>query len=266
MKELAAGAVLTHVKKGSTIVDTGHVVRQMAIIKSGTVAAVVESDHHHGGHQSAEAAVASSTMAERMLRKQNFLAQLQRKEKSTTTASLFVGGTLQNLKPDLHPGGRVQPRQGFANKNRRSHATGELEPSSPPADEVAEGPSTVAETTLTAGDSFGELSILERLTGRLLALHDRPPALLSLLQSERGKRFKEFIELLEEVHILSPLLYSERFELACNAIGLVDFPPGERVLNQGLVRSAKLWYVIHSGAAVVSLDTEKDGKKERMSS
>ncbi|CAJ1358469.1 unnamed protein product [Effrenium voratum] len=269
MKELAAGAVLTHVKKGSTIVDTGHVVRQMAIIKSGTVAAVVESDHHHGGHQSAEAAVASSTMAERMLRKQNFLAQLQRKEKSTTTASLFVGGTLQNLKPDLHPGGRVQPRQGFANKNRRSHATGELEPSSPPADEVAEGPSTVAETTLTAGDSFGELSILYKMPMHAtfsaqedcsLYMIDRRH--FSACFNRRGKRFKEFIELLEEVHILSPLLYSERFELACNAIGLVDFPPGERVLNQGLVRSAKLWYVIHSGAAVVSLDTEKDGKKE----
>ncbi|CAJ1459557.1 unnamed protein product, partial [Effrenium voratum] len=147
--------------------------------------------------------------------------------------------------------------------------SGELEPSSPPADEVAEGPSTVAETTLTAGDSFGELSILYKMPMHAtfsaqedcsLYMIDRRH--FSACFNRRGKRFKEFIELLEEVHILSPLLYSERFELACNAIGLVDFPPGERVLNQGLVRSAKLWYVIHSGAAVVSLDTEKDGKKE----
>ena len=75
-------------------------------------------------------------------------------------------------------------------------------------------------------------------------------------------------EHLMQVQILSPLLASERFELACNAIGqalrtclahvdhqslvtlagLVEFQPGERVLHQGLMRSAKLWQFFCTGA------------------
>lgn len=252
LKELASGAVLSQVQKGSTIVQSGSVVRQLTIIKTGAVTAVVET-HSSVGIQSAEAAVASSTMAERMLRKQNFLAQLTKKGKTSTTASLFVGNKAE--------GGRQQPRQGgFSRKSVGGEETAE----SP--QNVIEAP---PETTLGAGDSFGELSILYKMPMHATysakencSIYTIDYRHFSACFNRRGKRFHQFLELLEEVHILSPLLYSERFELACNAIGLVDFKPGDTVLHQGLVRSAKLWYVIHSGTAVVSLDTEKDGKKE----
>ena len=74
----------------------------------------------------------------------------------------------------------------------------------------------------------------------------------------------KFASCVLEVQILSPLLASERFELACNAIGreqtpkaaaraevtfagLVEFQPGERVLHQGLMRTAKLWSFCSTG-------------------
>ncbi|CAE7799656.1 PRKAR1B, partial [Symbiodinium necroappetens] len=124
-------------------------------------------------------------------------------------------------------------------------------------------------TSLAAGDSFGELSILYKMPmhAEFSAKEDCTMYVIDRQHftacfNRRGKRFDEFLSLLEEVQILSPLLASERFELACNAIGLVEFQPGERVLHQGLMRSAKLWYVIHSGTGVVSLDQEKNGKKE----
>lgn len=260
LKELAAGAVLTQVKKGSPIVRSGNIAGQLTIIKEGTVSAIVEAQTS-SGHQSAEAAVATSTMTERMLRKQNFLAQLQRRLRSHTTASLYVGNIPRDQKPE---GGRVQPRQGAGGIARRSVGGGEQE-------ETNQNQMIDAhpETTLTVGDSFGELSILYKMPMHATysakencSLYTIDSRHFSACFNRRGKRFNEFLELLEEVHILSPLLYSERFELACNAIGLVEFQAGERVLHQGLLRSAKLWYVIHSGTAVVSLDTEKEGQKE----
>lgn len=267
LKELAAGAVLTHVKKGSPIVRSGNVVRQLIIIKEGTVSAVIEAQTS-SGHQSAEAAVATSTMTERMLRKQNFLAQLQRRAKTHTTASLYVGNTGSTPRDQKSEGGRVQPRQGAGGIARRSVGGGEEAdaPSDNAQNQMIDAP---PETTLTAGDSFGELSILYKMPMHATysakencTLYCIDSRHFSACFNRRGKKFNEFLELLEEVHILSPLLYSERFELACNAIGLVEFQAGERVLHQGLVRSAKLWYIIHSGTAVVSLDTERDGKKE----
>jgi len=271
LKELAAGAVAKSFKKGDRIVEAGQHVRQLYIVKTGIISVVVDTSATPGGRQSAEAAVASSTMTERLLRKQNFLAQLQRKETSMVTASLFVGAA-QNQKADLHPGGRAQPRQGAAARQirRLSGIAGGGVPSQPQQnDEHKERGNADTETSLAAGDSFGELSILYKMPmhAEFSAKEDCTMYVIDRQHftacfNRRGKRFDEFLSLLEEVQILSPLLASERFELACNAIGLVEFQPGERVLHQGLMRSAKLWYVIHAGTGVVSLDQEKNGKKE----
>jgi len=83
--------------------------------------------------------------------------------------------------------------------------------------------------------------------------------------NRKGRRFHDYCKLLEEVQVLTPLLSSERWELACNSSGLVEFQPGERVLHQGRVRTARQWYVIFSGSAVVSLDQNlQDGQQENV--
>lgn len=70
-------------------------------------------------------------------------------------------------------------------------------------------------------------------------------------------RLKEYCRLLEEVHALALLLSSERWELACNATGLVNFKPGERVLQQGKVREARRWYVVFSGNGVMTQERQE---------
>ncbi|CAE7840069.1 Prkg2, partial [Symbiodinium microadriaticum] len=53
-----------------------------------------------------------------------------------------------------------------------------------------------------------------------------------------------------------------RWELACNALGLFTFRPGERIIHQGLQRKSALWYIVFSGSCVVSAShTGPDGQE-----
>ena len=172
----------------------------------------------------------------------------------------------------------MQPRQGAV---RKSVGGGAEEPviAQEAASEPWRGfkEKGAKETTLQQGDSFGELSILYKMpmhaTFTAKEFHASasaelaccrktasctPLIVVTFLHASTGEgrssmsfwscwrrreraRGKSFHFSRREVHILSPLLYSERFELACNAIGHVKFKPGDRVLHQGVVRSAKLW-------------------------
>eukprot|EP00930_Biecheleria_cincta_P027956 TRINITY_DN19528_c0_g1_i1.p1 TRINITY_DN19528_c0_g1~~TRINITY_DN19528_c0_g1_i1.p1 ORF type:complete len:1010 (-),score=175.94 TRINITY_DN19528_c0_g1_i1:222-3230(-) len=112
---------------------------------------------------------------------------------------------------------------------------------------------------LVPGDSFGELSLI---------YNTLPEATFSAVEASvvykisrkhfkahfnrRGHRFKEYVALLDEVRALEPLLQAERWELACNAVGLFSFKPGERVLTQGVPRKARLWYVLFAGSCVLT--------------
>eukprot|EP00435_Cladocopium_sp_Y103_P002759 s2240_g1.t1 len=72
---------------------------------------------------------------------------------------------------------------------------------------------------------------------------------------------QDYCTLLDEVPVLWPLLQAERWELACNALGLFTFRPGERIITQGIQRKAALWYIIFSGSCVVSVEQKgADGK------
>eukprot|EP00931_Biecheleriopsis_adriatica_P054353 TRINITY_DN31976_c0_g1_i1.p1 TRINITY_DN31976_c0_g1~~TRINITY_DN31976_c0_g1_i1.p1 ORF type:complete len:1058 (+),score=217.37 TRINITY_DN31976_c0_g1_i1:23-3196(+) len=122
--------------------------------------------------------------------------------------------------------------------------------------------------TLGPGDSFGELSLIYNALreATFTAAEDSEVYVISRKQfkgsfNRKGPRFKEYCTLLDEVSALSPLVQTERWELARNALGLFSFKPGERVLSQGVERKACLWYVIFSGSCVMSrADTGPDGK------
>jgi len=119
--------------------------------------------------------------------------------------------------------------------------------------------------TLNSGDSFGELSLLynTRREATFRALQDtvlyavhRKHFTTLRRQKPDGARFNEILALLEEVRPFAPLLGTERNELACNAVGVVDFKPNERVLLQGKVRQARLWYIVMTGTATMSFEDE----------
>mmetsp|Transcript_48611 Transcript_48611/g.113842 ORF Transcript_48611/g.113842 Transcript_48611/m.113842 type:complete len:787 (-) Transcript_48611:45-2405(-) len=116
-------------------------------------------------------------------------------------------------------------------------------------------------TTLGPGDSFGEMSVIYN-TRREATFRVRDAAeiyrisrkhLRKLYTSkDRGARVREYCALLDEVSTLTPMLISERWELACNAGGYVCFRPNEQILHQGKKREARQWYVIASGSCVVT--------------
>eukprot|EP00401_Gymnodinium_catenatum_P002750 CAMPEP_0117466088 /NCGR_PEP_ID=MMETSP0784-20121206/4962_1 /TAXON_ID=39447 /ORGANISM="" /LENGTH=971 /DNA_ID=CAMNT_0005260019 /DNA_START=1 /DNA_END=2912 /DNA_ORIENTATION=+ len=121
---------------------------------------------------------------------------------------------------------------------------------------------------LQPGDSFGELSLIYNTLreATFQASEDSVVYVVSrrdfkVLFNRKGTRFEEYRALLDEVPALTPLVQAERWELACNAVGIFTFEPGERVLRQGVVREAKLWYVIQSGSCVIMTEsTAADGK------
>jgi len=110
---------------------------------------------------------------------------------------------------------------------------------------------------LDVGGSFGELSLLYNTPhmGTLRAKEDsvlyvvhRQDLMTVLGQGAYHRRAHEYRELLDEVPVLQPILSTERWELACKAIGVVDFKPGEKVLTQGKLRQALQWYVVSHGS------------------
>jgi len=151
----------------------------------------------------------------------------------------------------------------------RSHSTEDVDYSSAATAQTDDAVQTGEELSkLCVGDSFGELSLLYN-TGCEATFRAREDAKVYVISRHLFKatfrrkdhRFKDFVKLADEVHILTMLLSSERWELACNAVGLVDFQPGERILHQGKVREARQWYIIFSGSVTVAYDEmSKDGK------
>lgn len=125
--------------------------------------------------------------------------------------------------------------------------------------------------TLQAGDCCGEVELLynTRQMATSRALED------SVVFAINQRTFKEFFRresphfkdccrLLNEVHMLTPLLLSERAELARNSAGMVKFSPGERVLRQGDADIDKMWYVVEKGCCKsVRETTDADGKVVR---
>mmetsp|Transcript_48424 Transcript_48424/g.156202 ORF Transcript_48424/g.156202 Transcript_48424/m.156202 type:complete len:1017 (+) Transcript_48424:968-4018(+) len=74
--------------------------------------------------------------------------------------------------------------------------------------------------------------------------------------SRETAQLKGFITLLDQVHMLTPLLRSERAELARNSRGLLSFRPREVVLCRGEVPDEQFWYVVASGGGTME---EADG-------
>jgi len=118
-------------------------------------------------------------------------------------------------------------------------------------------------------DSFGELSLIYNTfrEATFKAVEDSEVYVISRKHfkahfNRRGPRFKDYCALLDEVPALWPLLRAERWELACNALGLFTFRPGERIIHQGLQRKSALWYIVFSGSCVVSAShTGPDGQE-----
>lgn len=121
--------------------------------------------------------------------------------------------------------------------------------------------------------SFGEMSLLynTRWWSDFKANEDSVVYALGRSDFRRGfrrtnhKRFHEYRELLDEVVALDTLVSSERWELACSASGLVDFKPGEQILEQGKFREARQWYVVFSGSGVMShMQKDESGELRRI--
>mmetsp|Transcript_154756 Transcript_154756/g.281339 ORF Transcript_154756/g.281339 Transcript_154756/m.281339 type:complete len:1000 (-) Transcript_154756:31-3030(-) len=120
---------------------------------------------------------------------------------------------------------------------------------------------------LQSGDSFGELSLIYNVRTEATFKAQEDSVVYVIRRKDfkagfrrHGKRMEEYIALLDEVDMLTPLLKAERWELARQAYGVVEFKPHERVLTEGAPREAQLWYVIHRGHGV--LYTNEDNKQK----
>eukprot|EP00931_Biecheleriopsis_adriatica_P053056 TRINITY_DN3098_c0_g2_i1.p1 TRINITY_DN3098_c0_g2~~TRINITY_DN3098_c0_g2_i1.p1 ORF type:complete len:1297 (+),score=172.36 TRINITY_DN3098_c0_g2_i1:90-3980(+) len=123
---------------------------------------------------------------------------------------------------------------------------------------------------LKSGDSFGELSLLYnmRREATFRALEDSIVWVINrkIFKDFTGsgsgrRRLKEHCALLDEVDSLSPLLKSQRMELAALARETVHFAPSQRVLYADKERRHPQWYVVQSGKAILS---QCNGDKRRI--
>eukprot|EP00405_Crypthecodinium_cohnii_P038140 CAMPEP_0206546112 /NCGR_PEP_ID=MMETSP0325_2-20121206/12516_1 /ASSEMBLY_ACC=CAM_ASM_000347 /TAXON_ID=2866 /ORGANISM="Crypthecodinium cohnii, Strain Seligo" /LENGTH=999 /DNA_ID=CAMNT_0054045183 /DNA_START=61 /DNA_END=3057 /DNA_ORIENTATION=- len=116
---------------------------------------------------------------------------------------------------------------------------------------------------LGRGDCIGELALLYNI--RQIAIYKaKEDAEVFVMEasafkecfSRENNQMRNCIKLLDEVHMLTPLLRAERAELARCSSGLLTFKPGETVVSAGDID--QLWYVIESGSCTM----EVDGRKE----
>lgn len=288
---LTASAERMEVKKNEEVALFGEVGDKFFIIREGTFEVVLGDGA--APHTSAEERVAFSSMAERLLRKQHFLATLsqpslcsnygpfgrttsfltdsRQEDLPSNFFSRHVSGPSEALRPTLtspllprrnrtRGGGMTQSVTlggGFGQIGRIQ----ESEAGQESGEESADSTPPTSHDILVKGDSFGELALLYNMR-REATFRAREASVVYAVPrrawescfTRRGQRFDEYCKLLDEVHALEPLLSSERFELACNASGFVRFSPGERVVIQGKVRRARQWYVIYAGTAVMKWD------------
>mmetsp|Transcript_55087 Transcript_55087/g.156181 ORF Transcript_55087/g.156181 Transcript_55087/m.156181 type:complete len:937 (+) Transcript_55087:40-2850(+) len=277
---IAAVAARRQVPAGTVVATCGLMGNEFFVICKGSFVVDLrpESCGASGGEQqSAECAVARSTMAERLLRKEHFLAGLTRQKlkidgrrnsiavggmqkMQLITEAVKIDGRRNSIAFSGRPTGSLKICKSF-NKHRAPR--NDIAPSKMPEWEGSARNDPVApdgeDITLGEGESFGELSLLynTRREATFTAKEDSVVYVVSRKDfrncfSRRGQRFGDIVALLDEVRSLEGLLSSERYELACNAIGYVDFRPGERVLTQGKKREARQWYVIATGSCIMT--------------
>lgn len=118
--------------------------------------------------------------------------------------------------------------------------------------------------TLRAGDTFGDVALLfnasqvatirAREQSTVFAIDRRHFKACIRPAKGRRQRYKGYIRLLDEVACLSPLLESERRDLARNVAGQASFAPGERVVSQGKAWNGTMAYIIEQGTCSITCD------------
>ncbi|CAJ1382029.1 unnamed protein product [Effrenium voratum] len=259
-------------KAAATFGDLGH---EFFVIEKGSIEVVITSGS--SGQKSAAAAAATFSLADRIRRKQDFLMKLhipvvdKRKKKINRSCSVLTKDPrLEDEMEKKAKGFRRSPSFGdrignFAAASLRGdRGLGRIASLDQPE------PREKVISALHAGDSFGELSLMYniRREATFRAAEDTQLLVINrkvfkeITGRDNGRRkFKEYCDLVDEVDSLTPLLRSQRMELAAYAQDLVDFEPGRRVLFQGKVRQKPLWYVIHSGSAILSQEDQHTCRK-----
>ncbi|CAE7524039.1 egl-4 [Symbiodinium pilosum] len=283
IRDIVSSSEMRTLKAGEAAATFGDLGHEFFVIEEGSIEVIIStgvlaSQKQQGQGKSAAAAAATFSMADRIRRKQDFLMKLHipvvdrnskrakfnrscsvltkdpREEELEITGSGSLGVSSVNT---------TFAAASFRGKQQRKLKTGSR------AEEVEDKPKEKVISTLHAGDSFGELSLLYNIRReatfraaedtKLFVINRKIFKEISGRDSGR-KKFKEYCDLLDEVDSLTPLLRSERMELAAFAQDMVAFDPNQRVLFQGKVRQKPMWYVIFKGTAVLS---QSDGNESR---
>lgn len=128
---------------------------------------------------------------------------------------------------------------------------------------------TVTIANVKPGSTYGELALLynARLVTDFKACEDSVVYAINRWHfkecfSRDCPQLEEHCELLNEVHLLTPLLQAERFELARNATGVLQFQPGVEVLTQGESYRDVLFYVIKKGSCLLRMATTNEAGEQ----
>lgn len=283
LKGIAEKAQRREMPASTIVSSSGDIGDEFFVVREGSFEIVVDAIDQtrfagvSESSKSAEAAVAKSAMAERILRKKHFLGNLVAQDQvvdkrarvfpsnsSATAAGLGnkskVAEFMMHRRSEFHK----KPESGKKARNASKTFSFDIGAAADSPKKDAFAPQS---TVLNVGESFGELSLLYN-TRRVATFRSLEPAVVYAihrhafkeLTNRRGPRFREYCKLLDEVHSLSTLLSSERFELACSSTGMVFFKPYERVLHQGRVREARQWYVVFSGSGLMTQEEKtQDG-------
>eukprot|EP00931_Biecheleriopsis_adriatica_P075573 TRINITY_DN49402_c0_g1_i1.p1 TRINITY_DN49402_c0_g1~~TRINITY_DN49402_c0_g1_i1.p1 ORF type:complete len:907 (+),score=172.65 TRINITY_DN49402_c0_g1_i1:30-2723(+) len=263
VSRLVAVAERREVTQGAEVAQQGKFSNNLFVVRQGSFEITFENNR---GQQSAEAAVGLSTMAERLARKQHCLQALSR----SSGGEISYRNSVHVIRQPSTPleGKRSMNMASLKSDSKTPRqGTRSVEDTSA-EDEVLRLTESVP---LEVGASFGELSLLYN-TPHMGTLRAREDSVMYVIGRQalmsglgRSNRVKEFCELLDQVPVLDSLLSTERWELACRAVGVVDFKPGERILTQGKVRTALRWYIVASGDGVQIRDRQgSDGRLQRV--
>mmetsp|Transcript_38909 Transcript_38909/g.84023 ORF Transcript_38909/g.84023 Transcript_38909/m.84023 type:complete len:1001 (-) Transcript_38909:153-3155(-) len=114
---------------------------------------------------------------------------------------------------------------------------------------------------VTRGMAYGDLSLLynTRLTTTCRAAEKTVVFIIGRANfKEKFHResptLEEHYKLLDDMHLLSPLLRSERMVLARSAVGVFSFKAGEKIFSEGELQEESLLYVIKAGTASIKKD------------
>lgn len=276
MKDIVSDSEIRKVKAGSAAAKFGDLGDEFFVIETGSIEVVITTEKMTAQKSgtSAAAAAAAFSMAGRIRRKQDFLMKLhipvvdKRKKRLNRSCSVL---TKDPRLEEEEESSRKMPaafRKTTSNEDRSIWAATSLQGFAKRGRACSiDAPEPIEKelSTLHTGDSFGELSLLYniRREATFRAKEDTTLFVINrkifkdIAGRDNGRRkFKDYCDLLDEVDVLTPLLRSQRMELAAYANDLVNFEPGCRVLFQGKVRQKPLWYVIHKGSACVNQSSE----------